>query len=205
MYYLNFHPLAVKMLGASWTGGITRMSLTTTEKECNRTNPPLAFSTANRDQLQAQKCHENQGSAWHQHAGGQCLSGTEHSEARAHAQPERVCVRKIYKCLTESSAALSSKLSLENKHFLASATVLGKGLDTSLPSWAAKELQSTRWIWPITALYPSVLTWNTWGTSGTRWTWGTWWAWQSNSWWTLWKTNTQICTQTLTATHPGNA
>lgn len=51
IYYLNFHPVAIKMLGASWTGEITRMPLTTEEMECKRPNPPLTFHTANWDCL----------------------------------------------------------------------------------------------------------------------------------------------------------
>lgn len=51
IYYLNFHHLAIKMLGASWSGVITRMALTTTEKECKRPNPHLTFHIANWDCL----------------------------------------------------------------------------------------------------------------------------------------------------------
>lgn len=51
IYYLNFHPVAIKMLGASWTGEITRMPLTTEEMECKRSNHPLTFHTANWDCL----------------------------------------------------------------------------------------------------------------------------------------------------------
>lgn len=58
-----------------------------------------------------------------------------------------MCVWKICRCSCGISAVLSSKLRLENKHFLISLTVPGKGLDTSLLSWEAKELDSTHWIW----------------------------------------------------------
>lgn len=47
----------------------------------------------------------------------------------------------------------------------------------------------------------SFLTWNSRGSSGANWSWRTWWAWQSNSWWTLWNTNTDTCTHTDIHTH----
>lgn len=140
------------------------------QQKCNRPNLPLAFPATNWGSLYqtssriSSSCTAGRSTevpwepglrnsaAWHQHAGGWCLTWD-----RVVWGP-RSCIARICVCVFVwkiSAVLLSSKLRLENKHFLISVAVPEEGLDTSLLSWDTKELDSTHWIWPITTLYSS--------------------------------------------------